>query len=186
MVEPGNLTKVTAHMVSSLDGYIAAKDNRVEWMNSKDRFDQGVTLSKEEITAFLENIDCYVMGSRTYEHALELGWPYGDTPVFVFTQRSLPKKYPNVHFLTGDLNQVMQTQLKSDHCNIWVVGGSNLIRQFIQFGLVDELIVTIVPVILGDGQPFFESIEKEQPLHLKNVRAYTNGMVELTYSFQLI
>ena len=81
--------RITLHMVSSLDGFIATKDGDISWMHSTDHFERGVILSDQDIADVLNSIDCYVMGSRTYEHALELGWPYGDTPVIVLTSRNL-------------------------------------------------------------------------------------------------
>jgi dihydrofolate reductase len=68
---------VTIHMVSSLDGFIARKDEDPSWMHSTDNFEKGCTLTEEYIAEFLKSIDGYVMGSRTYEQALQLGWPYG-------------------------------------------------------------------------------------------------------------
>lgn len=76
----GNETgsKVTLHVVSSLDGFIARKDNSVSWLDVKGSvYEAGISISAEEAAAFVKAIDCYVLGSRTYEHALELGWPYG-------------------------------------------------------------------------------------------------------------
>ena len=82
---------VTLHMVSSLDGFIAKKDNTVSWLDSPGSvYEAGVSISEEEAATFVKAIDCYVLGSRTYEHALELGWPYGDTPAVVVTGRELP------------------------------------------------------------------------------------------------
>src|ERR1035438_7922446 len=81
---------VTLHVVSSLDGFIAKKDNSVSWLDSPGSFyEAGVSISEEEVATFVKAIDCYVLGSRTYEHALELGWPYGDTPAAVVTGREL-------------------------------------------------------------------------------------------------
>ncbi len=71
---------VTLHMVSSLDGFIAKQDNMSHGWTARSVYEAGVSISEEETANFLKGIDCYVMGSRTYEHALELGWPYGDTP----------------------------------------------------------------------------------------------------------
>lgn len=88
----GNATgaRVTLHVVSSLDGFIAKKDNSVSWLNdSGSVYGAGVSISEEEAAASVKTIDCYVLGSRTYEHALELGWPYGDTPTVVVTGRKL-------------------------------------------------------------------------------------------------
>lgn len=67
-------SKITLHMVASLDGFIAKKDNSVSWMQSTDHYEKGKTLTDKEIATFLDSIDCYVMGSRTYEHALESSW----------------------------------------------------------------------------------------------------------------
>ena len=83
-----NRVKSNMHVVSSLDGFIARKDNSVSWLDVKGSvYEAGVSISKEEAVAFVKAIDCYVLGSRTYEHALELGWPYGDTPTVVVTGR---------------------------------------------------------------------------------------------------
>lgn len=74
----GKGRSVTLHMVSSLDGFIARKDNSISWLDSTGVYEAGVSISEEEAAIFVKGIDCYVLGSRTYEHALELGWPYGD------------------------------------------------------------------------------------------------------------
>lgn len=68
--------KLTIHMVSSLDGYIAKPDNDIEWLKSKDNFQEGETLTEEEIVSFLDSIDCYLIGANTYRQALVHGWPY--------------------------------------------------------------------------------------------------------------
>ena len=73
-------SKVTIHMVSSLDGFIAKQDGSVSWLQSNYNYEKGVTLTEEQVEEFIKTIDCYVMGSRTYEHALRLGWPYADAP----------------------------------------------------------------------------------------------------------
>jgi dihydrofolate reductase len=179
MVE--NKPKITIHMVSSLDGFIAKKDGSVSWMETTDRYEKGTTLTEEYIAEFLAAIDCYVMGARTYEHALELGWPYGEVPVYVLTQRDLQKERESVQFWREDLDELVNDQLRSRYRNIWMVGGAMLTREFIRRQLADEIVLTIVPIILGDGTPFFDNIGQEQTLHLKNVTAYKNGMVELSY-----
>ena len=171
-------------MVSSLDGFIAKKDGNVSWLQSTDTYDKGVTLTEEVITAFINSIDCYVMGSRTYEHALELGWPYGDIPIVVLTSKDLTTDKDNVEFYSGDLNTLVEDRLKPNYKNIWMVGGSMLTREFIRLNLADDIIISIMPVILGDGTLFFDYIGREKRLHLKDVTAYTDGMVELSYEIK--
>jgi dihydrofolate reductase len=175
--------KVTLHMVSSLDGFIAKKDNSVSWFETSSPYDKGVTGQDPE--EFLKTIDCYVMGSRTYEHALELskayGWAYGDKPTIVVTSRKLPVERPNIEFYSGDLTKLVNERLKPRYKNVWLAGGAMLGGEFIRLKLIDEIRVSVLPVLLGEGKLFFDHGGLEQALHLKDVTAYKNGMVELWY-----
>jgi dihydrofolate reductase len=173
---------VTLHMVSSLDGFIAKKDNSVSWLENTGVYEAGVSISAEEAAAFVKAIDCYVLGSRTYEHALELGWPYGDTPAIVVTGRELPPKKNSVEFYSGDLRTLVDVKLAPRYRNIWLVGGAMLCRRFLSLGLVDEIRLTIAPVLLGEGLRLFDGPLPEEKWNLKNVVAYKNGFVELSYS----
>ena len=173
---------VTLHMVSSLDGFIAKKDNNVSWLdNPGNVYEAGVSISEEEAAAFVKTIDCYVLGSRTYEHALELGWPYGDTPAIVVTRREWPPARKSVEFYSGDLKTLVDVKLAPRYRNIWLVGGAILCQRFLELGLVDEIKLTIAPVLLGEGLRLFGSLTEER-WNLKNVVAYKNGFVELSYS----
>ena len=173
-------------MVASLDGIIAKKDNSISWFETSDNYDKGV--DGEDSEEFLKRIDCYVMGSKTYELALELskdyGWAYGDKSTTVLTNRNLHNDRQNIEFYSGDLNKFVNERLKPKYKNVWVVGGSMLTRDFIRLKLVDEIRVSILPIILGDGLPFFDHIGQEQALHLKDTKAYKNGMVELCYGIK--
>jgi len=168
-------------MVSSLDGFVTKKDGSVSWMESQDNYEKGMTLTDEDVEAFLKTIDCYVMGSKTYELALKLGWPYGDVPVVVLTHRELPVDRKSVELYSGDLVELVNNRLKPRYKSIWMVGGPTLARDFIRLNLADDVRITIAPVILGDGMPFFDHIDGEHTLHLKDVTVYKNGMVELWY-----
>jgi dihydrofolate reductase len=170
-------------MVSSLDGFVAKKDNSVSWLESRGRvYEAGVSISEEEAAAFVKTIDCYVLGSRTYEHALELGWPYGDTPTIVVTGRKWPSTKRSVEFYSGDLKTLVEVKLAPRYRNIWIVGGAMLGQRFLELGLVDEIKLTIAPVLLGEGLRMFGGSLTEQRWDLKNVVAYKNGFVELSYS----
>ena len=175
--------KVTIHMVSSLDGIIAKKDNSVSWFDTSDSYDKGVVGQDPE--EFLKTIDCYVMGSRTYEHALKLSqsysWAYGDKPTIVLTNRNLPTDRPNIELYSGELNKLINERLKPNYKNVWVGGGSIVTKDFIRQKLADEIRVSILPIILGDGLLYFDYIGQEQVLHLKDMAAYKNGMIELCY-----
>ena len=172
---------MTLHMVSSLDGFIAKKDNDVSWMETTSVYEAGVSLSAEAIAAFLKAIDCYVMGFKTYEHALQLGWPYGDTPVIVVSRKEWQGTKKSVEFYSGDLKMLVDEKLAPLHRNIWLVGGAMLCQRFLQLGLVDEIMLTIAPVLLGDGLRLFGGPVPERKWNLKNVVTYKNGFVEMTY-----
>jgi dihydrofolate reductase len=178
--------RVTIHMVSSLDGFIAKKDNSVSWFETSDYYENGITEQSPE--EFLKTIDCYVMGAHTYEHALELsksyGWAYGDTPTIVVTHRNSQIDRKNIEMYSGDLNKLVNEKLKPNYKNVWLVGGAMLTKDFIRLKLADEIRLSVLPVMLGEGKLFFDHIGQEQALHLKDVRAYKSGMVELCYEIK--
>ena len=185
MSDEGNAagSRVTLHVASSLDGFIARKDNSVSWLDVNGSvYEAGVSISEEEAAAFVKAIDCYVLGSRTYEHALELGWPYGDTPTVVVTGRKLPSAKKSVEFYSGDLKTLLDEKLAPRFRNIWLVGGAMLCQRFLELGLVDEIRLTIAPVLLRDGLRLFGGCLTEERWDLKNVVAYKNGFVGLSYA----
>jgi dihydrofolate reductase len=179
-------SQVTIHMAASLDGFIARKDGRVDWLETADDFAGGDTMDPAFVEAFLETIDCYVMGSRTYETALRfeargLGWAYGNKPTFVLTSRQLPRSRDNIEFHSGDLAQFVNGRLRPAFRSIWIVGGGVVAAECLRLGLADEVRYSILPVLIGDGIPFFGRLDKDIALHLVEVKAYKSGMVELRY-----
>ena len=170
---------VTLHVVSSLDGFIARHDNSVSWLEGSGVYKKGV--SDESAEEFLKTIDCYVLGSRTYETALELGWPYGDTPTVVTTHRELTSTRKSVEFYSGDLRKLVEERLAPRYRNIWLVGGAALCQTFLRLGLVDEVRLSIAPILLGDGLSLFGNSGSELRWQLKDVVAYRTGFVELCY-----
>ena len=178
-----NKSTVTLHVVSSLDGFIAKNDNSVSWLdNSGDVYEGGV--SEDSAEEVVKAIDCFVLGSRTYEHALQLGWPYGDTPTVVVTHRELPSTRKSVEFYSGDLKRLVAEILAPRYGNIWLVGGAMLCQSFLRLGLVDEIRLAIMPILLGDGLRLFGQSSTEKRWHLKDVVGYKTGVVELVYGSQ--
>jgi dihydrofolate reductase len=179
-------SRVTIHMAASLDGFIARTDGSVDWLETSDRFADGETMTPELIAAFLETIDCYVMGSRTYETALTFeakgfGWSYGDKPTFVLTRRELPRTRDSVEFYAGDLTRFVRDRLRPTYRSIWFVGGGAVSGECLRLGLADEVRYSILPIVIGSGIPFFEKLDRDVALHLAEVKAYVSGIVELRY-----
>ncbi len=182
-------SRVTIHMVASLDGFVARKDGRVDWLETSDEFAGGDTLDPEFVESFLKTIDCYVMGSRTYETALNFeakgfGWAYDDKPTFVLTSRDLPRTRDTVEFYSGDLAQFVNGRLRPLFRSIWFVGGGVVSGECLRLWLADEVRYSILPILIGDGITFFEKLDRDVPLHLTEVKAYKSGMVALRYQVQ--
>ena len=179
-------SRVTIHMAASLDGFIARKDGSVDWLETSDEFAGGESMDAASVESFLKTIDCYVMGARTYETALNFeekgfGWPYGDKPTFVLTHRELRRNRDTVEFISGDLEQLVTYRLRPNFRTIWFVGGSFVSAECLRLGLVDELRYSILPILIGDGIPFFDKVGKDISLHLAEVNAYKSGVVDLRY-----
>ncbi|MBI3715917.1 MAG: dihydrofolate reductase [Betaproteobacteria bacterium] len=179
-------SRVTIHMAASLDGFIARKDGRVDWMETSDEFADGDSMDPEFVEAFLKTIDCYVMGSRTYETALNFetkgfGWAYGDKPVFVLTSRTLSRTRDSVEFHSGDLAQFVNDRLRPVFRSIWFVGGGAVSGACLRLGLADEVRYSILPILIGEGISFFDKLDQDVALHLAEVKGYKSGMVALRY-----
>jgi dihydrofolate reductase len=179
-------SRVTIHMAASLDGFIARADGTVDWLETSDEFPEGDSMDPAFVEAFLATIDCYVMGSRTYETAVAfeargLGWSYGEKPTFVLTRRALPRVRESVEFCSGSLAQIVNEKLRPAYRNIWFVGGGALSGECLRLRLADELRYSILPILIGDGISFFDRLDQDVALHLKEVKAYKSGMVALCY-----
>lgn len=163
-------------IAASLDGYIATKDDSLEWLfQVEGEGDNGYS-------AFYETIDTIVMGRRTYDwivHHDPDEFPYVNKECYVFTRSALNDN-EHVKFINDDIKHFVNDLKSRDGHNIWVVGGGELIRSFIQENLIDEFIVTVAPVILGSGIPLFKEGNHQVNLSLKGTKTY-NQFVELHY-----
>ena len=182
-------SRVTIHMAASLDGFIARKDGGVDWLETSDHFEGGEVMTPESVAVFLQTIDCYVMGSRTYETALAfetrgLGWSYGEKPTFVLTHRALRKTRSTVEFYAGDLRHLVEERLKPIFRSVWFVGGGAVAGECLRRGLADELRYSILPILIGDGIAFIDSLDQDVALHLLEVKSYQSGIVGLRYDIK--
>lgn len=173
-------------MAASLDGFIARMDGSVDFMETADEFEAGDSMDPEFVSRFLATIDCYVMGSRTYETAMAfeakgMGWAYGDKPTFVLTSRQLRKTRDTVELYSGDLVPLVNDRLRPKFRNIWFAGGAAVAGQCLKLGLADEVRYSILPIAIGQGVPFFAGLDRDVALHLVETKAYKNGIVALRY-----
>lgn len=163
------MSPITLYAAVSLDGYLADADGGVEWL-------EPFTGRDGDYEAFLGGVDCLVMGSHTYEQVLSFGpWPYGDRPTYVLTGRDLPLATEAVHLVGG----VRETADRIEG-HAWLVGGAAAAGAFLGAGLVDEIRLTVVPVLLGEGVALFGDAGGAR-LELLGSDAAPDGSVELRY-----
>lgn len=171
--------KLVLFIASSLDGYIATKDDSVEWLYQVEgEGDNGYS-------EFYDTIDTVLMGKRSYDWVMNQdlkAFPYKNKACYVFT-RSFAEHTDDVTFVNDDVAHFVDQLKQQTGKNIWMVGGGELLHYFIKEKLVDELIITVAPIILGKGIPLFKESEAPLKLLLKNTRTF-NQFVELHYEIK--
>jgi dihydrofolate reductase len=171
---------------ASLDGFIATEDHSLEWL-----FQLG-DVNDTGYPQFIREVGALAMGSSTYEWmlrhvirpgtAVEAKWPYAP-PAWVFSHRELPRLAgADLRFVGGDVRPVHDEMRRAANGgNIWLVGGGDLVGQFHDAGLLDELIVTVGSVTLGSGRPLLPRRIAFPPLRLVSARAIGTGFAQLRY-----
>jgi dihydrofolate reductase len=174
------MPKIKLYIATTLDGFIAREDGSLDWLMSLSNpkeIDHGYE-------AFFETIDIVVMGRKTYEEVLGFGveWPYGSCKTYVLSSDpEYSDKTPQTQVLT-ELNakQIAMFREKSQK-NIWVIGGGEVITRFLNLGAIDEMILSVIPIILGKGIPLFPAEPKETSFSLVGAEAFETGVVNLSY-----
>ena len=171
------MTKVTLYIAASLDGYIARSDGGIDWLSILDTEGEDYGY-----TAFYESIDAIVLGSKTYEVGLSFDkWPYPEKKSFVFTQRPLQSVREDVVFVSDTVKPALANIEAQGYENIWLVGGGALINSFLQHSLIDEYIISTIPIILGDGIRLFPPPSPEEELELISSKQYSTGLLQVHY-----
>ena len=175
------MSKIILYIASSLDGFIAGRNGDISWLDAYQVEGEDYGYSE-----FLKAIDIIVMGSKTYEQVLNFGsWPYEGVKTYVMTKRQLePVDKAKVKFYSGDLNSFVPGIKRESHKNIWLVGGASLSQSFLKHNSIDEMILSIIPVILGDGISLFRRTQEEFRLELLRSGSYDNGIVQLHYKLE--
>jgi dihydrofolate reductase len=170
---------VRVFIACSLDGFIAGPDGDLGWLPPP--------TADEDFgyAAHMAGIGAMLMGRATYDTVGEHGWdwPYGDTPVLVATSRPLEPLAPTVRAVSGSPEELVAAAREAaGEGGVYADGGA-LIRSLLDAGLVDEMIVTVIPVVLGAGAPLFAGVAERRQLELRSATTYTCGLVQLRYGF---
>ena len=169
------MTTLSVFIASSIDGYIASEDGSLEWLEAAARPDEDYGYQ-----AFLESVDALAMGRGTYDHIAHLDpLPFGDRPVHVFTHRPAPPR-PGVTFWAVPPRRALAHWEDAGLHRVYVDGGQ-LISAFLAEGLIDDMVLTTAPILLGAGRPLFLPTAASATMELVDVRSWPSGFVNRTY-----
>ncbi|MHA1561229.1 MAG: dihydrofolate reductase family protein [Promethearchaeota archaeon] len=172
------MRKIVLYIASSLDGYIARKNGEVDWLDDFNNTGEDYGYYK-----FYDSIDVTLMGNKTYKTSMSLGdFPYKDKKNYVFTKQNILPQAGYVKFINNNIvsfTKELKTQKGKD---IWLIGGTQINELFFNNEIIDELILTVMPVTLGNGIPLFTESVKQLKFKLNSNKSYGNGVVQLHYS----
>ena len=174
---------VILYIASSLDGYIARPDGGVDWLDEVAAQGDG---PEEDFgcAEFLAGIGTVLMGRVTYDQILTFGvdYPYPGTAGYVFSRTRAGQRDENVEFVeVADIPRFISRLKAASDRHIWLVGGGLLIQEFLRLDLIDRIIMTVMPVILGEGILLFPPPTPRRDLLLVESRSFSSGIVQLTY-----
>jgi dihydrofolate reductase len=173
--------KIIVHIGTSADGYIARPDGDLEWLTSRPAPPGFYGMS-----AFMKSVDTKLLGRKTYEMSLRLGARFDSgSRTIVFSRHAPPADAPSgVEFVNGDIGPFVSRLREHPGKDIWLMGGGELIASFLDAQAIDEFVVSVAPVFIGDGIPLIARRHRHVPLDLHSVERFEDGLVQLHYRVQ--
>ena len=162
--------KVILNIATSLDGFIARKNGSVDWLPGIDNAEEDYGIKE-----FLDSVGTIVLGNTTYQ---QFKAPYENKKCFVFSRKNTDKEN-NITYVNTDVKVFVEGL--SDDENIWLVGGAGIAKEFLKNNLIDEFIITVIPIVLGEGVSLFGEGCGDHKLKLLNIKSYDSGVVQLFY-----
>jgi dihydrofolate reductase len=173
-----NRRKIIVHIAASADGYIARPDDDLDWLTSRPAPEGFYGMN-----AFMKTVDTLLLGRKTYEVSLRLGGKFdAKTKTIVFSRQAPPADVPpGVEFESGDVGDVARRLREQPGKDMWLMGGGELIASFLDAQAIDEFVVSVVPVFIGDGVPLIARRHRHVRLELQSVERFDDGLVQLHY-----
>ena len=173
-----NHRRVIVHIGTSADGYIARPDGDLDWLTSRP-----APKGFYGMNAFMRSIDTTVLGRRTYEASLRLGARFDDgSRTVVFSGHPRPSDAPaGVEFVKGDIPGFVNHLRAQSGKDIWLMGGGGIIASFLDAKAIDEFVISVAPVFIGDGIPLIARRHRHVPLQLLSVERFDDGLVQSRY-----
>jgi dihydrofolate reductase len=173
--------KVIVYIATSADGYIARRDGGIDWLN------RPRTAGDYGMRAFFRTIDTILWGRKTYDLAMKMEGTKMFSPKvrnFVFSHRAKRSASPNFEFVKGTIAGFVKGLRRPPGKNIWMMGGGGIIASFLDAGEIDEFIIHVIPVFIGEGIPLIQPRHRTVPLELLSARRFSDGVVRLHYRVQ--
>ena len=173
-----NRRNVIVHIATSADGYIAGPDGDLEWLTSRPK-----PKGFYGIGEFMKSVDTKLFGRKTYEAAMRMGGRFDTTGrTLVFSHHARPADAPRaVEFVSEPINSFLTRLRDQPGKDIWLMGGGELIASFLDADAIDDIVVTVMPVFIGDGIPLIARRHRHTRLDLQGVERFDDGVVQLRY-----
>ena len=173
--------KVIVHIAASADGYIARPDGDLEWLTSRP-----APKGFYGMNAFMKTIDTLLLGRKTYEVSLQLGGTFDKkTRTIVFSRHPAPPDAPSgVEFVSGAIGPIVNALREQPGKDLWLMGGGELIASFLDENAIDEFVISVIPVFIGDGIPLIARRHRHTRMDLQSVERFDDGLVQLHYRVQ--
>jgi len=172
---------IIVHIATSADGYIARPDGDLEWLTSRPAPEGFYGMN-----AFMKSIDTKPLGRKTYEESLRMGAKFDSKSRTIVFSRHAPSADapPGVEFVNGAIGPLVNSLREQPGKDIWLMGGGEIIASFLDEHAIDEFVVSVVPVFIGDGIPLIARRHRNVPLDLQSVERFDDGLVQLHYRVQ--
>lgn len=173
------MRKIKLYIAASIDGYIADIDGGLDWLSA-------YPITPElnyGYNEFFNSVDSVIMGGKTYRDILNMDviYPYKDKTSYIITRNKKNNPKENIHFITENIIEALTDLRNKGGKDIWLVGGGEIISILLDNDLIDEMIITLIPMILGSGIPLFPNTTKESTWKLQNTHSYSNNVLQVEY-----
>ena len=173
--------KIIVNIATSADGFIARPDGDIEWLTRRPPPKGFYGIGK-----FMQSIDTKLFGRKTYDVSLRMSAKFDSkTRNYVFSRQPAPPSVPSgVEFIAGGIGSFAKRLRDQKGKNIWMMGGGEIIASFLDEGAIDEFIISVIPVFIGEGIPLIAHRHRDAPLRLRSVQRFPDGVVQLHYNME--
>jgi dihydrofolate reductase len=170
--------KIIVHIATSADGYIARPDGNLDWLTRRP-----APKGFYGMPQFMRSVDAKLVGRKTFDLSVEMGAHFSaDDRHYVFSHRPAPASVPaGVEFVTQSIGAFAKRLRNQAGKNIWMMGGGEIIASFLDEDLIDEFIITVVPIFIGEGIPLIAPRHRNVPLKLRSAKSFPDGVVQVHY-----